>query len=282
MSGALTGGQTVIRSYLTQRAIVDETDFDLILLDEDDQDVTQIFVLGQGPDGQEYIEGETSTKLDELAKPVLDGIQLIPCYALTAWRDGLAGWAASSDPLLVTSQISGEYESIDMGVDADPFIGQQAIRAPTRRPDTVDPQETIWHTVWFKNTNTSITDYWELCVYSGPSADACYAVRVYTHQVEFVRYNGGTPTVFGTFSIPHVTGLDGDYQRLDFQVRKTAGSNTRARAYVNMDPTPWYAEPAGTRPSGTRLLLRLDTSTTFTSGRLRVGPITASRTEGNP
>lgn len=286
VSGALTGGPTVIRSWIIQRAIVDETDFDLILLDDDDRDTTQIFVLGQGPQGQEFIEGELSQFLDELAKPVLDDIDLVPCFALTAWRDGLAGWNALGDVELVTSSMVGEYESVDMGPDVDSVTAIHALRAPSLSPAFVsggngDPYQTLWSTVWFKNTNTDVSGYWEHSMFAGESvSDDRYTVRVYPFKVEFVRYVGGTPTVFGTHPLTHVTGLEGDYQRLDYQVRKTVGGLTRSRAYVNMDPSPWFEEPAGTKPSGQRLSISLDTSSTYTEGRLKIGAITASQTEG--
>lgn len=284
VAGAMTGGAVIIRTYIALRAIVDISTMDIVLLDASDQDTSQMFILGQGPSGTRYDEGELLAALDQLAKPVLDVISLVACYALTAWRDGLAGWTPSSIPVLVTTTVQGEFEAMDMGVDVDPFVGVQSVYSPTERPATTAVNETLWSTVWFKSTNSDITEYWEHSVYSTFDGAERYTVRVYPHQVAFVKYNAGVPTLIATHPLVHVQNLTGDYQRLDLQVRKTSGGRTKMRAYMNMDPSFWYQEPAGPpsgRPAGTFTRINLDTATTFTAGRLRTGAITAVRTEGN-
>jgi hypothetical protein len=282
-AGALTGGAVVVRPYLVMRAAVDESSFDIVLLDDDDSDSTQIFVMGQGPQGQEYNESELSMRLDELAKPVLDELVVIPCYVLTAWRDGFAGWNQSGTPSLVITSIRGEYEAIDLGpaVDASPL---QYTRAPTDRPETTASAETLWSTVWFKTGAAVTADTWQHLVYAtedGGSTGDGYGVKVGVgnDNVELFRREAGVDTSLGLELVDIPDGLDGPYHRLDLLVRKTA-TKTSVQAYVDMDPTAWYDDlvVAG-RPDGTKVLTGLNTGD-FTTGRLRLAAITASRVEG--
>ena len=282
VAGAITGGPVVVRSYLIQRYILGVSSFDEapLLTEEDDADTTQMFVLGQGPQAVDYDEGQTSGFLDSLAKPVLDEIELVDCYALTAWRDGLAGWIASGEPVLIPSEVRFEYEGVDIGPAVDSTVAQ-FLASPTTKPATVVP-ETNWSTVWFKTNaaTESASAFWEHHVYldtsTFPTFDS-YVVRVRTGNFG-LTFHRVTASVYGPALGSHVVqisdGIDGSYHRLDLLVYKTS-TNTRLRAYIDGDPTPWFDDTvvAG-RPDGDRAVVSLRTSE-FTAGRLRVAAITA-------
>lgn len=281
VAGALTGGPVIIRPWLILRAIVDETDFDLIIVPLTDgfRDTTDIFVLGQGPSGTEFGEAELETRLGELARPILDISNLIACYALTAWRDGTAGWVFSGEPVLVTSPVRGEFEAVDLGPAVDPTAVQLLV-SPTERPASGADPETLWSTVWFKTGGGLAADFWEHASYATDDYDDGYAIRVGigNDQVELFRKEGGVYTSLGTHPTNIPDDLDGAYHRIDLLVHKNA-TKTRVRAYVDMDPTPWFDDlTVAGRPAGTHIAVLLETAD-FTQGTLRLGATTAKRTE---
>lgn len=282
VAGALTGGPVIIIPYLLQRSVIDETSFDMIMLDEDDHSgISQVFVLGQGPHGSEYEGGELREQLKALAMPILDDVEITPCYALTAWRDGFAGWITDGSPELVASNVANEYEAVDLGPDVS-SSSIQFIRSPTSRPETSVP-ETLHTTVWFKTGGATSGTFWELHAYaddSTPSSGSSYCARldVGNGAIRLMRRNGAVYTELGSHRVNVPDGLSGGYHRLDLLVKKTS-TNTKLRAYVDMDPTGWYTDPTvDGRPDGLRVSIGLRTSQ-FSTGRLRIGAITASRLE---
>ena len=278
VTGALTGGQVVIRTYIIQRFILDESSFDLILLTDDDADTTQIFLLGQGPDGTNYNEGQLDSALSSLAKVVLDDIELVPCWALTAWRDGLAGWVSTGSPSLVQSSVNDEFEGVDLGPDID-ATASQFIGSPTRMPNP-DGIATEWSTVWFKTGDAAAGDYWEHHMHATErdGSDDAYVVRIPVRgvgSIEVRRLIGGSYAApFGSYAKYISDGLDGTYHRLDMVVAKSA-SKTSIRIYIDNDPGPWFHDSTiSPRPEGEYTSIGLKT-TSFTSGRLRIAAITA-------
>ena len=254
VAGALTGGPSVIRPYLLLRAILDETDFDLILLDDADKNITQFFVLGQGPDGTEYNEGELTQRLLELAVPVLDDFTLIPCYALTAWRDGFAGWNPTGRSGIGDVYCTGRVRSHRDGSCAGP-LERRSIHHRADAATSHVVGRTIWSTEWFLHTPDP-GEFHEIHVYATDDSEStgdAYVLQVFVDGVRFVRRVGGVDTIIATdFTLPIPSDLDGAYHRVDFVVHKTA-AKTRVRAYVDMDPTAWYDDlvVAG-RPDGLR------------------------------
>lgn len=284
---AITGGPVILRSWIVQRAILDESTMDIVLLGDDDDDTTQLFVIGQGDGAVDYNEAELGSRLDELAKPVLDELDLIDCFAVTAWRNGINGWAP--DPVasrleLVQSDVDGEYEGLDLGPDVNTVVGPQFVRCPFAMTNPgVSADHTLWMTVWFHTSDAVDGEFWEAWAFGntlGPytGSGEGYVARVYigNHKVEFYRVVGMVYTLFGTFPFSIPDGTDGDANRLDILCSRTSTSAARMRVYVNNDPSPWFDDPDPVvgRPDGDRVFAGLDTND-FTDGRLRIAAVTA-------
>jgi hypothetical protein len=287
VASALTGGPVVMQTWVSMRMVLDESSMDMILLDDSYADYTMMFVLGQGP-SSDYLEAELNERLDSLAKPVLDSIQLVPCFALTSWRNGIGDWQPNSITsgglVLVSSSVQDEYEAVDMGPDVDAFNSIQAMRTPYQSP-TNDDTSSVWMTAWFKTGNATALTYWEAHVFATSDVAAgtgsSYVVRVPVGNgnVTFHRLDAGVyGAALGTEAFNISDGIDGDYHRLDFVVKRTAAV-TRLRVYVDGNPSAIYDDPvvAG-RPDGKFGFSLLDTSV-FTTGTLRTAALTFRRND---
>ncbi len=280
IAGALTGGPVIIRPYLLDRFILDESSMDLVELDDTYSDLSQIFVLGQGPSGQEYDESQVRKHLENLAMPALDEVELVPCFVLTAWRDGLAsGWSSTGETRLVGSTVFNEYEALDIGPNIDAAAVQQWLTGPTLQPDH-EAYQTIWHTIWFKTGGATPGSYWEAhAMLSDPmtgSGTDSYCIRVYSgnYGVEFYRVSGGTYILMGSHPFTISDGLSGTYHRLDWLIN-TSPSALKMRVYVDGDSSSWFS--AFPSAGGLRTAYGMDVAN-FPTGLLRVSSLTGSRT----
>lgn len=284
---ALSGGTSIVRSYIAQRVVVDVSDIDFILTFSDQYGTTDYFVLGQGPSGEVYDEAETAGLLQSLAMPALDGAVVVPCWALSAWRDGYDGWDYNSiDPVLVETVLPTRYAGLVIGPDA--FVSppdEQYLRTRTVKDETTGP-ETERITVWFQTEDTTVGDYWEIYAYATEDGPDSGAGDAYVFRIN-VKY--GTTTIHkkvgGTvasamasfvFNIPDDDGFDGAIHRVDITVIQ-ATDKVRLRIGVNGDFSYWYDDPGpySGRPLGIYAFIGLNASTTFTTGKIRVIAMTA-------
>jgi hypothetical protein len=281
-SNALAGGVSIIRPYLVNRVVVDESSMSFVLIPDVLSNNTDIFLLGQGPSATEFEEGETLRMLQAVAIP-LDQVTLIPCWALTAWKDGYGSWLYTDfDPSMVATTVNGEYEAMDLGPDIDAVNAEQYIRTPTVK-DTIAGFETQWITVWFKIDGTALNEYWEVYAYAssdgpdGGSSEA-YVARINNRSGNLTlhrKYAGTVGSAIAT--IPFVIGEDlaGDYHRFDFFIIQ-AEQEALLRVAVDGNPSFWYADSVifiGNRPRGSYGFAGLDTAV-FTQGTLRLGALT--------
>jgi hypothetical protein len=289
---ALTSGPVIIRTWILQRAILDESSIDLVLLDDDDKDETQLFVIGQGEGADEYNESELSDRLDELAKPVLDTIDIIPCFAVTAWRNGINGWtypSVASRLSLVQSAVEGEYAGLDIGpaITAPPTT--PFVRSVWQMDAAAGEDHAVWATIWFQTDGATDDTFWEAWVFGGTlgpygtAVAGCdgYVARVHVgnHEVELYRRTiAGVYTLFGTHPFNISDGLTGGSHRLDIVCRRTSAIAARMRVYVDHDPSPWFddPDPVISRPDGRHVWAGCKTGD-FTSGTLRIIAVTAQK-----
>lgn len=283
VASAITGYPVIVQSWIQQRAVMDVSGMDVVMLEDDDSHITLMFVVVQGPDADSlYSEAELVSRLESMAMPVLDEVQLVNCFALTSWRNGVSGWAQGTGwPEAIPSPVQNEYESADFGeVSAD---SEQFVVAPTRAPEPTGTTYSWWVTVWFKTRGAVDGDGWEIWLFAtddGPSGGDGYKVRVPVGTVQdlvFSRVNAGVESDFGFESVNLPDGDSGEYHRIDLVAEKTSTKALRIRAYVDHNPTAWYDDPAAVvgRPSGDRLHLGARLSD-FTAGRLRVAAVTSS------
>lgn len=286
LAASLTGRPVILRSWVQQRAVMDESGMDVVLLDEDDADYTQVFVVTQGPDAdQEYSEAELLDRLEELAMPALDGVQLIDCFALTAWRNGVGGWVPQAGvhwPEAVPGRVEFEFESADMGPDVS-ADALQYVRSPTEAPEPSGSRHSWWVTVWFHTSGVPTGETWDLWLLSdedGPDGGSGYVVRVPVgplQDMEFIRVESGVELGFGTHAVTFNDGDSGELHRLDVVIELSDTLAARVRAHVDHDATPWFDDnsPVAGRPDGRRVAVSVD-SAAMTAGRLRVAALTAN------
>lgn len=273
--GALTGGPVILRPWVGQRVIVDESTWDFIVLPIDDyRDVTQAFLLGQGPDAT-YDAAQVEDHVQSLARTILDSTEYVPCYALTAWRDGFAGWSAVGSVELIPSSLENEYESVDMGPGVDPANTTHRVTSPTSTDPLTARQ---WATVWFKTSGAADNSHWYLMLSSdrqvNPTAYSLI-VCVGNQTLSIARTDAGVDTILGTKRVNISDGDTGDWHRVDFLVVRESG-RVALRAYVDNDPTGWFYDVSMTTPEGSSLEV-LVTNTNFSAGRLRIAAITATQ-----
>lgn len=281
VAAAMTGGPVIMDTWLSQRWLVGDSDWGtLVLLDNPNE--TIIFVLGQGPSSN-FIAGELDEFIDKLAKPALDVVSVVPCFALTAWRNGLGGWVVTGDPDLVTTSVEGENQGVDMGPAID-ASANQFLRTPTQK-DPITGTETVWQTALFRTNGALEGDFWEVLAYASSDAndpmsgDAYIArINVGNDTITLHRKIGGT-TVGPLATIPaNISdgGVDVDaYHRIDFFVHQNF-TKARLQVVVDGNPSGWYDDviAVGSRPLGTYGFVGLNTAD-FTQGSLRINLITA-------
>ena len=284
VASALTGGAVILRSWIILRVILDISSMDLLLLPASTEETTDIFVLGQGPDASQFNETELLARLDELAKPVLDTLTVIPCFALTAWRNGLGTWQHAGTSVLVASTITNEFEALDMGPDVD-ASSEQWIRTPTTKTDYDNlGVETTWVTVFFKTDSVTLNDYWEVMVYAddvapdGGGTGNAYVARINVRSgtTTFHRLLAGTyGASFGSHVFNVSDGLDVSYHRVDVLVIQQL-TKVRMRVYVDHNPSAWYDDVVvpGSRPTGVNCFAGLRPAN-FSTGTLRIAALTA-------
>ena len=272
--GALTGGPVIIRPWIGQRVIVDESTWDFIVLSiYDFRDVTQVFLLGQGPDAT-YDATQVESHVQSLARTVLDETEYVPCYALTAWRDGFAGWGAVGDIKLVPSALNNEYESVDLGPGVGTTSTSHKVTSPTR---CTAGTRRHWATVWFKTAGATALSSWRLALASDAVSPATYygaVVDVGNGYIELVRVDAGVDTVLQTDRINVPDGDTGDWHRLDLIMVHGSGT-MKLRALVDHNPTGWGTDAAGPFPQDLYLEV-LVTNAEFPTGRLRIAALTAT------
>lgn len=292
VASALTGGPAVLRPWLVDRIVLDESTFNLVLLDEEDSAITVIFLIGQGSDAGDYIEAELVDRLDELAKPVLDELVLVSCYAVNGWRNGFNGWVPSvivNSFELIASTVPDEFEGIDLGPEVS-AITRPFVRSPTTMADPTADIHSVLTTVYFKTAGATAADTWEIWAFGttlGPylGVGDGYVVRLPVgngFDLEFFRVVNGVYTSLGTFPVVLMDDplFTGDYHRIDFQVSRTPTLAARVRAFVDGDPTPWFDDTGlvGTRPDGRHVYAGCYL-TDFTTGRLRLSTIVSKLQE---
>lgn len=273
--GALTGGPVIVRAWLMERVVIDQSSWDIVVLPIDGyKDYTQIFLLGQGPSAS-YDATQVEDHVQQLARTILDSTLYTPCFALTAWRDGFAGWNARGDVELIPSSVENEYESLDIGPDVGTTSTQHRVTAPTYT-DALTPRQ--WATAWFKTSGADDNSLWYFLLSSdGETLPTAYAVVmcVGNQTLSLVRIDAGVETVLGTKRVTVSDGNSGSWHRLDFQLNREA-AQVVVRAYVDNDPTGWFYDVAASPPSGSLLELIVN-NTDFPAGRLRIAAITATQ-----
>jgi hypothetical protein len=281
VAGALTGGQVIIQSWLVDRFVVDESTMNFVLLEDDRESLSFVYVMGQGPSGTEYDAGELATRLDDLAKPVLDELDFISCFALTAWRDGLAGWGLDGASVILTD-VPGEYEAVEMGPDVA-LDAVQGVRSASDKDDLVG-DEVMLVTAWFKTDGAASGDYWEVMAYAtedahlaaSPGDDAFVArVNVGNGIADIGRMTDGVYTSIGTDAFYIPDGTDGQYHRVDFFIDRRL-FKSRVKLAVDGNEGYWHEEAfyGPDAPSGVKAAVVCRTSA-FTQGRIQVAAIVA-------
>jgi hypothetical protein len=287
VASALTAGPVIVRSWISQRVITGSSTMAVTLLYPENVDETLLFVLGQGPSAEDFVIGEVEDRIDELAKPVLDSVDVVETFALTSWRNGVGGWVPVADPGFpdeVESDVPYEFEAMALGPGVSATV-IQFLMSPTAAPEEDGDASCWWTTVFFKTAGAAEGDVWEHWVYSDPTgpfgAGDGYVVRIpvgTSQNLTVHRVVGGVPTQFGShpFTICN-SPTSGGYHRLDVVCSKSANTSARVRVYVDHDPSPWFDDSGSvmTRPAGVRTFTGLRTSL-FTTGRLRVAAITAA------
>ncbi len=270
--GSLVGGPVIIRSWLLQRVVIDETTWSMVLLDPMVyQDTTQAFLLGSGPNSS-YDSGQVESHVRDLARTILDDTQYVACYALTAWRDGFAGWGALGDIALITTSVTGEYESADLGPDVGSTAVLHRLTSPTGSTDGATKHCV---TVWFKTMGATALSTWRVEVMSnGNTPVTCFAadVSVGNGTISLVKIIAGIETVLLTETV-NVPDGDGDWHRVDLQT-VVGGGATKIRAYIDNDPTGW-AKVNGPPLAGSLHAEIVVDNALFPTGRLRVAALTA-------
>lgn len=271
--GALTGGPVIIRSWLTQRASLDESAWDLVVFTEPGyQDVSQVFLLGQN--NSDYNAAQVESHVESLARTILDTTEYVECFTLTAWRDGFAGWAALGRVELIPSGVTGEFESVDMGIDVSGSGTTHRVTAPLTHDADAGR---LWATVWFKTSDATDLSTWRFIIASnGATNPTAYGVKVNVGNgtLLLVRIDAGVDTTLGSFAFTIPDGDQGDWHRLDLlMVRETAA--VKLRAYVDHNPSGW-AQDLVLTPNGTKLEVLVEDAS-FPTGRLRLTAITAKQ-----
>lgn len=284
ISSALTGGPVIILPWTVLRAALDVTTLELVLLNQETEShISQIFVVGQGSGSSDYNQPELETFIDRLAKPVLDQIDVIPCFAITEWRNGINGWAPSAIDgldLLIDSSVDNEFEALDIGPDVLTTPTTQFVRSPTTMDEPTNTDHAVHATVFMKTDSATTGDTWEIWLFGtdgGPySSGDGYVVRVavgYSTSSVY-RVVGGTYTLINSWVTEIPDGLDPAYTRVDVIVRRTASIAAMFRVSIDGESSPWITDPGtvGSRPDGRRIWTGLTTSR-FTTGRLRIAAI---------
>lgn len=272
--GALTGGPVIIVPWVLQRVVVDESTWTITIMSIDEfSDTTQVFLLGQGPESA-YDELQVDSYVDDLARTALDSTEYISCFALTAWRDGVAGWRATGDVELVASSVLNEYESVDIGPDVGSTSTQHRLSSPTRS-DSLCSRQLL--TVWFKTIGAAAGSTWKIAIYSdrnAPITAYTLTIMVGNGTISICRTDSGVDTVIGTKAATIEDG-DGDWYRVDLLATRKTGS-VALRAYVDGDPSGWFYDTSMLTPGGQYVEVISDNST-FPTGRIRIAAITGAQ-----
>lgn len=272
--GAITGGPVIVLSWISLRTIVDVTTWAWVAMDVEDSDVTFVFLLGEGPSSV-YDEAQVERHVARYARTALDETVYIPCFALTAWRDGMAGWGQAIGSLVSTEE-RGEYESLDIGPAVNPSSSTHRLTSPTES----DPSPTrTWVTVWFKTVGADDDSSWRLLAASDaadPETSYALEVHVGNHNVRILRIDAGVETeLLDVSSVIHDDPSDvGSWHRADLVLLREA-AGVSLRAYIDHDPTVWCLDASPSPPDGTRVEILVENAS-FASGRLRVAAITAA------
>ena len=219
---ALTGGPVVILTWTNLHFVADGSCLSFTGVFDEDQDTTVVFALGQGPSAtynenliQGYLEGATISATDL--------IDLVPCYALTRWRDGFNGWVTHGNPELVVSSITGEYEALKLTPNMDPDPQGIRLLSPTTCSNVADGKA-WWVTTHFKTE--SAIGFWRLHLRSDSFADTSYAVEVPVGygNLRYLRILNGGVIELVSFPTYVEDGLNGEYHRIDFTASMSANS----------------------------------------------------------
>jgi hypothetical protein len=280
---ALTGGPVVVRSWLVQRFVVDESSWPLTLLTPaDHKNETDVFLRGLG-ENSEYDATQVSSYVDSLAKTVLDTINYLPCYVVTAWRDGMGNWVSTSIPALVNSSITNEFESINIGPDVV-ATATQFVQASTQSPVGTSWQH-LRLTVFAATVDSTDLDFWEVYLFADSGAYEVTAKSAYVFRiqvgpnrlVQMYRMYNGTLTLLGSHMFNLQNGTD--WRRLDFEVRKTPTA-TKMLVVVDGNTSFTFSDATVTpRPSGQETFIGLRTSQ-FTTGKLRLAAVLGIQLQG--
>jgi hypothetical protein len=283
VASAMTGGPVIMDTWLAQRWLLGTSDWGtLALLDNPNE--TIMFVLGQGP-SSDFVPGELDQFITRLAKPALDVVSIVPCFALTSWRNGTGDWVVSGNMDLVTTSVEGENQGLEFGPDVDAISTNQFVRTPTQK-DAVTGTETVWQTAVFRTNGALSGDFWEFMAYATENASLAdtgdaYLVRVHigSGTLSVHRKVGGVvgASIFTVDAVISDGGTEvDDYHRIDFFVHQNL-TKVRLQVVVDGNPSGWYDDvvaPGSSRPSGTYGFMGINTDD-FTQGKVRVNMITA-------
>lgn len=284
-ASAITGRPSAVTTWISDRFVLDESTMDFIMLYDEDADESVVYVVGQGTGPTNYNQWELESRLGTLAKVALDQLVVIPCWAITTWRNGINSWISepvASRAYLVPSGVKDEFEAVEIGPDYSSETLQFV--SPPSAMSVTHQYGTFVGTVYLETSGALPGD--EIEFWMAASSDATagtgsgYLMVIRcgnAYGVEFYRVNAGTRVSLGAFtSLSLPDGVDGTYHRVDFVLVKpqTNATKTRVRGFVDHDPTPWY-DDNGTfisRPGSSGAFVGLNTAQ-FTQGTLRVGPV---------
>ena len=263
---ALTGGPVIVTTWLIDAPVVGVSSWDMILLTEDDENTSQVFLLED-----QFTEEQLERYVDGLARTALDDTIYVPCFTLTAWRDGPGKWTANSYEL-VASSITGEFESLDIG----PEVSSELVHN-VRSTDTHDVGSNIWMTIWFKTENATDGSYWRFVVASdAANLVSAYGVRVSVgnHEVTVIRIDSGADTDLGSIRC-NLRDSSLVWHRIDVILVRTA-TEVAVRTVINGNYSGIFVDSAALRPNGTYCEYWTDNAD-FPTGRLRTTVITATQ-----
>lgn len=261
---ALSGGPVVIRSWVVQRTVVDESTWGITLMDpEEESGRTDVFALTGFDD-------EVARRfIDDYAKTATDVIDLVKCFVSTSWRAGYADWTATGLPSLVASSINGEFECLRIGPDIDATV-QQVMTAGSQHAST---DTRLRLTMFYSTTDATSGDVWYVWMMHSSDLSEGYEFRIgvgMVSSIELFRVDAGTPTSIGSwvFDLPDGPGY---YRRLDFEIEITSSSSALFRVSVDGDAGVLISD-SGTSKTDTRTSFGLDTSV-FTTGSISVAAV---------
>lgn len=271
VAGALTGGPTIIQTYVQQRCVLDESTYDMVLLDDEYANSSLVFVRGQGSLADDYDATTFVTHMGRLAVSAMDELEIVECFAVTAWRDGMSDWqCADGTPAVAKSGIYGEYAGIEIGPGVDADVSTWWVM-PSSRASTTD---SVWATAWFSTHAASPIGYWRFVVLSNEDHDDAYSVNIPVSSgvAQLLRHTPMGASIVGSWHVDMSSG-DGSPHRVDVIVLKDA-MKARLRAVIDGNPGPWCTDVAGPWPDGDIVGILLEAAT-FNNGRLRVVAVTA-------